>query len=569
MPAPDLKEIEHLRKHMALIDFEEAICLEFERLVDDVLMERLRAGLLWSYMLHECFIGLSSQEIVSTLRNPNERLRLREFVKIAAPTRLKSFLRRMLNLDDSDSQIALVYPQDLNLAPRDFIETFYYDDFNERFVSFLDPDKVVIRIYYSLDHTLGSGSEATLHTALMGVARKISEDTSLPLKKRYAPFTDGRGRLLVSPNIMVAKKPHPLKSAKAVIDMQRHQNGSINLRDLTLPHLFTPESKKTLPGLWSLPRFADFGKDRRLYYQYVEGRCLQELLADSRFDLLARLIVLKHIAQALHYMHSMGYVHNDIKPQNVIVSRTGIATIVDFGLTEKYMDLHKKMNNPLFKRITGTPFYMSPEQITKRFPIKPAASEIRYVTSIGSRDELAMLRRDTPEKIVKIDGIDFREVAGDSIEPKSPFFHEPYLNENFFSCEDGNVVPITGKSDIFSLGVNILFLTTGRSHIAETGDTQKILKLTASHHINLPDLEQVLPDPLNISEGSVKGCYKRSLNELITSMLGHSPHKRPCAQEVADKLREIIWLYFGGDRSFFGTFDDECTYLRNRLYRDS
>ncbi|MFP4417101.1 MAG: protein kinase domain-containing protein [Fibrobacterota bacterium] len=562
-----LQKIEQLKTLMELVDFEDAIGFEFERLVDDVVAERLNAGLFWSSLLRQCFSGLSSSKIISILQDPNERYRLRNFMKVAAPPRLKMFMGTMLNLHDSNSKVALIHPEEWNLDAGNFIETFYFDNIRQEFVSFLDPGKVIVRVYYSLDHTLGEGSEATLHFALMGMARKISEDSSLPLKKRYVPFTDGRGRLLVSQNIMVAKKPHSSKSGKAVIDLQRHQNGSINLRDLTLPHLYTPESKKTLPGLWSLPRFADFGKDRRLYYEYVEGWPLQELLLDDRFDLLARLITLKHIAQALHYMHSKGYIHNDIKPQNIIIARTGIATIIDFGLTEKYTNMYKQMDSPLYKKITGTPFYMSPEQITKRSQTTQTTTEIRYAASVNSADELAMLRRETPERIVMIGGIPFKEVDEWSFEPKSPFFHDEYLDENFFVSEQGDVVPITGKSDIFSLGVNILFLTTGEAHIKEASDTQKMLKQIATYQINLPDIEALMPQPLNITEGTVQGCYKERLKDLITSMLQLFPHRRPCAQEVADQLQEIIWLYFGGDRTFFSTFDDECTYLRNRIYR--
>ncbi|MFW5774772.1 MAG: hypothetical protein ACOCW2_00660 [Chitinivibrionales bacterium] len=257
MPPPSIKKIEELKRLMALVDFEDAIGFEFEQLVDDVMAERLNAGLLWSCLLRECFTGLSSQKIMAILQDDRERMRLRNFMKVAAPPRLKTFMGRMLNLHTQDTQVALIYPDEWRLDPFNFIETFYFDDNRHEFVSFLDPGKVVVRVYYSLDHTLGEGSEATLHFALMGMVRKVSEDDSLPVKHRYVPFTDGKGRLLVSQNIMVAKKPHSSQSGKAIIDMQRHQNGSINLRDLTLPHLFTPESKKTLPGLWSLPRFAD------------------------------------------------------------------------------------------------------------------------------------------------------------------------------------------------------------------------------------------------------------------------------------------------------------------------
>jgi serine/threonine protein kinase len=431
---------------------------------------------------------------------------------------------------------------------------------------------LVVRVYYSLDHTLGAGSEATLHIALLGLARKISEDDRWPMKSRYAPLRDSYGNLLVARHIMVAKKPHATSedaSAKARVDVRRHQRGSINLRDLTLPHFFTQESKKTLPGLWSLPRFADFGEDKRLYYEYVQGVLLQSVLNAKEFDILARLITLKHMAQTLHYMHAMGYIHNDVKPQNVIISESGIATVIDFGLTEKYLEAYKTLDEPMQKKIIGTPLFMSPEQVTKRSKGDPSVSQIRYAAPIKSQDQLAYLRRTCPERIEVIDGLEFEIVDAATPGLKTPFFHDSYYNANFFSDEKGNVVPITGKSDVFSLGVNILYLTTGTCHLAHPTDTRSIIQDLNNYSLHLPDIQARLPDPLNVAEGhaAASTSYKEKLEELIRATLEQSPQRRPAARVVAEKLREIIVLYFGGDQSFFSTFDDECTYLRNRLYR--
>ena len=105
---------------------------------------------------------------------------------------------------------------------------------------------------------------------------------------------------------------------------------------------------------------------------------------EDAFDILARLISMKHVAQTLHYMHSMGYIHNDIKPQNVIIANTGIATIIDFGLTERYLDSHKNLDAKLKDKIVGTPFYMSPEQVTKQPSASRSIGDIGYVGPINS-----------------------------------------------------------------------------------------------------------------------------------------------------------------------------------------
>ncbi len=563
------RAVAEVKRRMRPRRFEEAVGYELSLLVQDVAEERLSAHLLWYRLLRDCFNGIDRTRTMSALRNPDERERLKAFMKASAAPKLRELIAGMLDVDPVSPEIAAVDAEELGIDPAAFIETYYYDTKSSRFVTFFDSGKVILRVYYSLDHTLGAGAEGTLHIALMGAVRKTTEDPNVPLQKRYRPVCDSEGCLLVSPRIMVAKKPHISATQRASISLERHELGGINLRDLTLPHFYTPESKKTLPGLWSLPRFSDFGKDKRLYYEYIEGALMQSLMEEEQFDLLARLIAIKHMAQTLHYMHAMGYVHNDIKPQNVLVSKRGAAVIIDFGLAEKYIAAHRNLKSPRYQKIAGTPFYMSPEQITKRSRASRAISDIRYAAPIRSQEELAWLRRQSPEKIVFIDGIEFRETDADCSEEKTPFFHDAYLHANVFSDERGAVVPITGKSDVFSLGINLLVLSTGMSHVHDPHDVKRILRDVSDYRLCITGIRDHLPSPLNIANRQDNRCYRELLEKLILDMLDRYPHRRPAANEVAQRLREIIWLFFGSDRAFFSTFDDECTYVRNRLFRES
>jgi hypothetical protein len=210
---------------------------------------------------------------------------------------------------------------------------------------------------------------------------------------------------------------------------------------------------------------------------------------------------------------------------------------------------------------------MSPEQVTKRSSAALSLGRVRYATPIKSLDELARLRRGAPHEIVEIDGIELREVPETSNPPRTPFFHDSYLHRNFFCDEGGTPIAVTGKSDVFSLGVNILRLTTGLTHLNTPHTVKAILHDLAEGAITITGVTEALPEPLNVSERPLEGCYKQKLDTLIRHTLERHPHNRPPAREVATALQEIIWLYFGGDRTFFSTFDDECTYLRNRLYR--
>jgi CRP-like cAMP-binding protein len=89
--------------------------------------------------------------------------------------------------------------------------------------------------------------------------------------------------------------------------------------------------------------------------EYLEGRSLRQVLEGMQW-LPARKVVhyLLQVCAGLHYAHERGIVHQDIKPGNIFILPGERVKILDFGLaapcgTESAM--------------TGTPFYMSPEQV--------------------------------------------------------------------------------------------------------------------------------------------------------------------------------------------------------------
>ena len=89
-----------------------------------------------------------------------------------------------------------------------------------------------------------------------------------------------------------------------------------------------------------------------LAMEYVPGEPLADggrLTAAQIADYYAQL------ADAMNYMHHRGYIHLDMKPQNVLITPEGQAKIVDFGLCTR-----KGRYNP---RVQGTPDFMAPEQL--------------------------------------------------------------------------------------------------------------------------------------------------------------------------------------------------------------
>jgi serine/threonine protein kinase len=74
--------------------------------------------------------------------------------------------------------------------------------------------------------------------------------------------------------------------------------------------------------------------------------------------------IFKQAATGLAYMNASGWVHRDIKPDNMLVNSAGELRIIDFALAQKIQK--PGMFSKLFRRrgkAQGTRSYMSPEQI--------------------------------------------------------------------------------------------------------------------------------------------------------------------------------------------------------------
>ena len=67
----------------------------------------------------------------------------------------------------------------------------------------------------------------------------------------------------------------------------------------------------------------------------------------------------RQIASALAKLHSLGILHRDLKPGNIMVREDGTLVLIDFGLAKR-MRLEQEITGQ--GEIFGTPYYMSPEQ---------------------------------------------------------------------------------------------------------------------------------------------------------------------------------------------------------------
>ncbi|XP_016483489.2 mitogen-activated protein kinase kinase kinase 20-like [Nicotiana tabacum] len=98
--------------------------------------------------------------------------------------------------------------------------------------------------------------------------------------------------------------------------------------------------------------------------EYASGGDLSEKLMNSSDHRLPEFEIRKYtkaLLRGLHYIHKSGYVHCDIKLQNILLGKDGQVKIADFGLAKR-ADSMKDDN--LRCELRGTPLYMSPEMVT-------------------------------------------------------------------------------------------------------------------------------------------------------------------------------------------------------------
>src|SRR5450432_3102496 len=91
----------------------------------------------------------------------------------------------------------------------------------------------------------------------------------------------------------------------------------------------------------------------------VRGETLADVLRrDGKLPALRAAALLIPIADAIDYAHSLGVLHLDLKPANVLIDEHGVPHVADFGLARR---LERELAVSIHE-ICGTPSYMAPEQ---------------------------------------------------------------------------------------------------------------------------------------------------------------------------------------------------------------
>jgi serine/threonine protein kinase/tetratricopeptide (TPR) repeat protein len=113
------------------------------------------------------------------------------------------------------------------------------------------------------------------------------------------------------------------------------------------------------PNIATIYTIEEFDNERFIVMEYIAGRELKDIIAESPPNLRYAIEIAIQIAAGLQAAHKRGIVHRDIKSSNIMITTDGNVKIMDFGLAKIGDSGHLTNANS----ILGTASYMSPEQV--------------------------------------------------------------------------------------------------------------------------------------------------------------------------------------------------------------
>jgi eukaryotic-like serine/threonine-protein kinase len=113
------------------------------------------------------------------------------------------------------------------------------------------------------------------------------------------------------------------------------------------------------PNIVTLLDYGEEGGLPFLAMEYIEGESLDvRLRRDGPLSCQAATAMITQVLSALEFAHVNHVIHRDVKPSNILLAKSGVVKVADFGIAHiEASDLTTEGD------VLGTPSYMAPEQL--------------------------------------------------------------------------------------------------------------------------------------------------------------------------------------------------------------
>lgn len=114
------------------------------------------------------------------------------------------------------------------------------------------------------------------------------------------------------------------------------------------------------PHIVPIHDYGEIGDQLYIDMELIDGRNLQEVLANGPLEPARAVRIIGQVADALHAAHEIGLVHGDVKPSNILIDRDDFAYLVDLGIARLAPWYETRLTNSDNELVSW--HYMAPER---------------------------------------------------------------------------------------------------------------------------------------------------------------------------------------------------------------